>query len=63
MDYMDDGVTMENSYRVTLDEDRDLLWVTEVNGETVYFHKDPESSWWQRFQSGFIEILPVEDQL
>ena len=62
-DFMDDGVTMQDSYRVTLDEEGQLLWTTEENGEQVYYHKDPESSWWQRFQSGFIEILPVEDQL
>lgn len=61
--FMDDGVTMQDSYRVTLDEEGQLLWTTEENGEPVYYHKDPKSSWWQRFQSGFIELLPVEDQL
>ncbi len=61
--YMDEGVTLENSYRVELDENGDLSWVTLVDGQEVPFNKDPESSGMQRFTAGFIKILPVEDQL
>lgn len=61
--YMDTGITPEDSYRVTLDDNGDLLWLTVEDGRELKFHKDPGSTWWQRFQSGFIEILPVEDQL
>jgi putative cardiolipin synthase len=61
--YMDTGITPEDSYRVTLDENGDLLWLTGKDGDELKFHKDPGSTWWQRFQSGFIEMLPVEDQL
>lgn len=63
MAYMDTGVTPDDSYRVTLDENGDLLWLTVEDGRELKFHKDPGSTWWQRFQSGFIEMLPVEDQL
>ena len=63
MVFMEEGVTPQSSYRVTLDESGDLMWTAEEGGEVITFHKDPGSTWWQRFQSGFIEILPVEDQL
>jgi cardiolipin synthase C len=61
--YMDEGVLPQNSYRVELDEDGDLVWITEKDGEEVRYTKDPESTFWQRFVSGFIKMLPVEDQL
>jgi putative cardiolipin synthase len=61
--YMDSGVTPENSYRVLIDENGDLYWITESNGEEVRYEKDPESTGMQRFMVGFIELLPVEDQL
>jgi putative cardiolipin synthase len=61
--WMDEGVRRENSYRVFLDEDGSLQWVTEYEGQEVRFGTDPESSAWQRFVTGFIRILPVEGQL
>jgi len=61
--YMDEGVRPENSYRVRLDENGDLYWVTEVDGKEVRYHEDPEATFGQRFISGFIMMLPVEHQL
>ncbi len=61
--WMDEGVLPENSYRVFLDQDGKLTWVTQDNGQEVVYHHDPESSAWQRFEAGFIGILPVENQL
>jgi cardiolipin synthase C len=61
--YMDDGVKPENSYRVMLDEDGDLVWVTQTDGQEVRYSKDPGSSFWQRFKAGFIRLMPVEGQL
>jgi putative cardiolipin synthase len=61
--WMDEGVRPENSYRVLLDADGDLQWVTEYEGREVRFDTDPESTPWQRFVTGFIRILPVENQL
>jgi hypothetical protein len=29
----------------------------------VHYHEDPGSTFWQRFMSGFIILLPVEHQL
>lgn len=61
--HMDEGVLPENSYRVTLDEDGNLLWTTVIDGVEVTFDKDPLSTFGQRFMSGFISILPVHSQL
>ena len=61
--YMDEGIMPENSYQVLLDEDGDLYWVTEEEGVEVRYDKEPETSFGQRFQSGFIEMLPVQSQL
>lgn len=61
--YMDEGVRPENSYQVLLDEDGDLYWVTEDEGVEVRYDKEPETTFWQRFMSGFIEMLPVQSQL
>jgi len=61
--YMDEGILPENSYRLMLDEDGDLIWITEDDGIEVRYDKDPLSTFWQRFMSGFIGILPVESQL
>ena len=61
--YMDEGVRPENSYRVMLDQDGDLYWVTEVDGAEVRYDEEPQTTFGQRFMSGFIMILPVEQQL
>ena len=61
--YMDDGVQPQNSYRVLLDEDGELVWVTEFDGQEVRYTNEPETSFGQRFMSGFIMLLPVEHQL
>ncbi len=61
--YMDEGVMPKNSYRLILDENDNLVWVTEDEGGEVRYDKDPLSTFGQRFMSGFIGILPVESQL
>ncbi len=61
--YMDEGVLPRNSYRVLLDDEGDLVWLTEIDGVEVEFHKDPETGFWDRFVSGLIALLPIEHQL
>lgn len=63
IEYMDEGVLPQNSYRVLLDANGDLVWVTETDGREVRYHHEPETSFGQRFMSGFIMMLPVEHQL
>ena len=63
VEYLEEGVKPGNSYRVLLDEKGKLIWVTEADGQEIIYHKDPESSWWQRFKSAFIRIFPLQGQL
>ncbi len=63
VDFMDKGVRPDESYRVLIDEDGDLYWLTEIDGREVRFDVEPESSFWQRLWVGFIGLLPIEDQL
>jgi putative cardiolipin synthase len=61
--YMDEGVLPKNSYRVQLDDDGDLVWITEKDGQEVRYTMEPESTFWQRFVSGFVQMVGIEDQL
>ena len=61
--YMDEGVTPQSAYHVQLDADGDLYWETEVDGATKRYDNEPETTFWQRFLSDFIQILPIESQL
>lgn len=48
---------------MVFDEDGELEWVTETDGKKEVYHTDPGTSGWDRFKSGVIQALPVEDQL
>jgi len=61
--YLDTGVRPENSYRVTLDDDGDVIWSTLIDGEQVEYTTEPASSWWQRTKSRLIQMLPLDRQL
>ena len=63
VEYMDEGVRPENSYRVLLDENGKLYWLTQSDGKEQRYDKDPHSTGMQRFIAGFIRLLPVEGQL
>jgi putative cardiolipin synthase len=51
------------SYRVTLNEKGKLRWTgDDANGQPVQFDHEPDTSWWDRMQSGFLGLLPIEGQ-
>ncbi len=52
----------QNSWRVTL-ESGELTWVTDRDGGVIETHREPDTPWWRRTQSGFIAMLPVEKYL
>ncbi|UES54407.1 phospholipase D family protein [Roseibium aggregatum] len=60
--FLNEGVSLKNSYRLELD-DGSILWKSEEDGEIVTFTSDPGSTLGQRFTSGIIATLPVEGQL
>jgi putative cardiolipin synthase len=61
--YMDEGVRPDRSYRVLHDAGGKMYWVTEDGGKPLRYDVDPLSTFWQRFNAGFIRLLPIEDQL
>ncbi|MXN65805.1 phospholipase D family protein [Stappia sp. GBMRC 2046] len=61
--FMNEGVTPGNSYRLELDEDGNIVWTTEIDGQVAQFTNDPNTSFGQRALTGFIGVLPVEGQL
>jgi len=63
MSYMKEGVKPKNSYRVVLDTRGELAWITIIDGQRVIYYSEPETKFWDRFKSGFIQILPIELQL
>ena len=58
----DDGVKPENSYRVTLERGR-LTWTTSDGGTVRVYTKEPETSWWRRFQADALGLLPIHSIL
>lgn len=63
INYMNEGIQLKNSYRVLFDTKKEIAWVSEINGTRVIYHNEPETSNWDRFKSGFIQMLPIELQL
>jgi len=60
---MDEGVSPGSAYRVTLDNNENLVWSAETNAEKVEYDRDPETSFMYRFAIGLIGMLPIDDPL
>jgi len=52
-----------NSYRVTLDENRNLVWTAQGPDGPKVWNKEPGTSAWQRFKARFISWIPMEKEL
>ncbi len=68
LEYMEEGIRPENSYRVVLEIDPEtqtesLVWITRNDGEEVRYYSDPEVSVWRGFTTWLIGLLPLEEQL
>jgi len=51
------------AYRLRLDADGDIEWVAQENNTEVVYRTEPHTSFWKRFQVGFLRLLPIEEQL
>lgn len=54
---------MTKGYRVILNDNGDLEWVTLENGREVRIDHEPETGFWERFSTGFLSIFVPESQL
>ncbi|GAB4519988.1 MAG: hypothetical protein Tsb0019_20730 [Roseibium sp.] len=61
--FMNEGVSLKNSYRLEVDKSGRILRKSGEDGEIVTFSSDPGSTFGQRFTSGLVATLPVEGQL
>jgi putative cardiolipin synthase len=61
-EFFADGVRPENSYRVTLERGR-LTWTTSDDGTVRVYTHEPETSWWKRFKSDALGLLPIHSIL
>ena len=66
-----DNKLLQKAYRVQFRYEPDegdeksakLDWVTEENGSEVRYHKEPETSFFQRFSARFLSIFVLESML
>ena len=58
-----DEVLPRATYMVTLDDKGKLRWMGQTDGEEEVWSKDPETSFWTRFNVSFMRILPIKGQL
>jgi putative cardiolipin synthase len=68
LEYMEEGIRPENSYRVVLETDAGtgverLVWISETDGEEVRYYSDPDVGFWRRFGAWFMGLLPLEEHL
>jgi putative cardiolipin synthase len=59
---LDDGL-VDYAFRVELDQDGNLQWVTNRNGEQEVLHEEPDTDWWERATTGVMSVIAPEKQL
>ena len=62
VDWIDEALPRA-TYEVTLNHKGKLRWTGQTNGEQEVWTKDPETSFWTRFNVSFMRILPIKGQL
>ena len=62
-DELIDDVAFRLELMTDVDGQEYLAWHGLVDGEQQTLYREPYTSWWQRFVSGFMRILPGESQL
>jgi putative cardiolipin synthase len=63
LEIMERDLDPANSYRVTLDEKGDLVWTAEGPDGPVTWHKEPETTAWQRLMVRLMRWIPMEKEL
>ncbi len=51
------------AYRVVLNEDGKLRWITHEDGERIVLTREPDTTFWERLSVNLLKILPLEGQL
>ncbi len=53
----------KKTYELFLSDTGGLRWRTFNDGQEVVLSKEPHTSWWQRMEGGFLQMLPIKGQL
>ncbi|SMF39311.1 Phosphatidylserine/phosphatidylglycerophosphate/cardiolipin synthase [Alteromonadaceae bacterium Bs31] len=53
----------EKTYEVVLNDKGQLRWIDRSGDNELVLNKEPDTSWWKRFTTGFMGILPIKSQL
>ncbi|NOY67280.1 MAG: phospholipase D family protein [Gammaproteobacteria bacterium] len=54
---------LENSWRLSLDKNNNLSWLSEYNGKEVRYTKDPNAGILKKIKLFFFSIMPIEKLL
>ena len=60
---MEDAIAPQNSYKVSLDQDNDLVWKSRNGDEMVTRTHEPETSLLTRIMAKLVRLLPIEKHL
>mgnify|MGYP001089419674 CR=1 FL=1 len=60
-DFDDD--LLNYAFRVELDRDGDLQWVTFRDGQEEILHEEPDTDWWDQVTTGVMSVIAPEKQL
>jgi hypothetical protein len=58
-----DDISADGSYQLTLDEHGHVEWSSGEPGSETVWHKDPETTHWQRFLLGLLAPFAPEELL
>jgi cardiolipin synthase C len=61
--FIDAGMDLGNSFRVSLDADGDVEWTARDESGERHFHQAPVTSPWRRFKAEFLSLLPIEEKI
>jgi len=61
--FIEEGMRLDNAYRVVLDGKGDLSWITRYDGRVVRLRTEPRTDAWDRAVLRFLEWLPLEGML
>lgn len=53
----------QRTYEVVLNDDGNLRWIDRSGKEVKVLTKEPDTTWWKRFSTGLMRILPIKSQL
>lgn len=54
---------LNEAFKVELDENNQLVWLQQKQGETKRLTREPGASVWRKVSAWFISLLPIESQL